>query len=113
VPTRLETESADLARELREASEDAQRRAVESVVRRACAQFDPPLIIPDTDPALEALVEQFDAVGDEREAFRRARAATAAQFFRRGEYEESLYEALHAHAFVPDAIAEARSALLR
>ena len=36
--------------------------------------------------------------------FRRARGAMAAQFLRRGEYEESLYEALHAHPVMSDAI---------
>jgi hypothetical protein len=82
------------------------------MVRRACAQFDPPLIVPGGEPALDALVEELDAIGDEHDMFRRARAAMAAQFFRRGEYEESLYEALHAHAFLPDAIAEARATLL-
>jgi hypothetical protein len=111
VASRLETASADLARELRAASEDDQRRTAESMVRRACAPFDPPLMIPGGEPALAALVEELDAAGDEHDMFRRARAAMAAHFFRRGEYEESLYEALHAHAFLRDAIAEAREAL--
>jgi len=36
----------------------------------------------------------------------------AVQFLRRGEYEESLYEALHAHSFLPGAMADARATLV-
>jgi hypothetical protein len=82
------------------------------MVSRVCALFDPPLVIPDSD-ALDALVDELDAHGDERDMFRRARGAMAAQLLRRGEYEESLYEALHAHpAITSDAITEARATLL-
>ncbi len=103
---------ADFACAFRAASEEVQRRTLETMVSRVCALFDPPLVIPDSD-ALDALVDELDAHGDERDMFRRARGAMAAQLLRRGEYEESLYEALHAHpAITSDAITEARATLL-
>jgi hypothetical protein len=111
VGSRLEIVDADLARAVRAATEESQRRTADSTLRRVCAEFDPPLTIPDGD-ALDALVEELDAMGEERDQWRRARAAMAAQFLRHGEYEESLYEAVHAHPFMPDAIAEARATLL-
>ena len=70
---------ADLARAVRAASEEDRRRTAESMVSRVCALFEPPLVIPGGD-ALDALVDELDAVGDERDMFRRARGAMAAQF---------------------------------
>ena len=104
---------ADLARAVRAASDENQRRAAESMVARVCALFDPPLVMPDGH-ALDVLVDELDGLGDHRDIFRRARGATAAQLLRRAEYQESLYEALHAHpARRSEAIAEARAALSR
>jgi hypothetical protein len=41
---------------------------------------------------------KLEALGDVRDSFRRARAATAARYLRRGQFEEAVYEALHADA---------------
>ena len=103
---------ADFARAFRAASEERQRRTAETMVSRVCALFEPPLVIP-SGAALDALVDELDAAGDERDMFRRARGAMAAQLLRRGDYEESLYETLHAHpAVTTDALTEARATLL-
>jgi hypothetical protein len=77
------------------------------MTRRAILRFAPPLELPDDDAALRALVVALDDEGDQRDMWRRARAATAAQFLREGEFEEALYEALHAHSSTREAIAEA------
>jgi hypothetical protein len=80
------------------------------MVQQAIAEQDPPLELSADSPALDALAEELDASVDER-AFRRARAASAEQFLRRGAYEDALYEALHARRLIAEAVQEARDAL--
>jgi hypothetical protein len=92
---RLEVENAELAESFRVLDEAAQERFAREMVQRAVAQQDPPLTLPADAACLDDLVQELDASDDER-AFRRARAASAEQFLRRGAYADALYEALHA-----------------
>jgi hypothetical protein len=103
-------ESAELAESFRALDGEAQERLACEMVQRAAAEQDPPLELPSDSAALDALVEELDACEDER-AFRRARAASAEQFLRRGAYEDALYEALHARRLIPEAVQEVREAL--
>jgi hypothetical protein len=110
VRDRLELESEELAASFRAVSNDDQKRVAGQMVQRALAELDPPLELPPDDGSLDVLVEGFDTSEDEHD-FRRARAAMAARFLRRGAYEDSLYEALHARYSIPHAIGEALEAL--
>ena len=94
---------------------DARRQAAVSMVRRVVDQFtDPELEVPSRDEDLDALIDELEGLGDVRDSFRRTRAATAVRHLRRGEFEEAVYEALHADAArMADSIAAARGSLLR
>lgn len=81
------------------------------MVRRAISGFEPPLVVPSDNAALDALIDALDAVGEESDMFRRARAATATRYLRRRDFEEALYEALHAHPDTRQAVTEALAAL--
>jgi hypothetical protein len=106
VRDRLEVQSAELAEGFRALDRAAQQRLAGLMVGRAVAEQVPPLELPSDSAALDALVEELDVLPGDR-AFRRARAASAEQFLRRGAYEDALYEALHARRVLGEAIEEA------
>jgi hypothetical protein len=110
VPDRLEVESAELAGRFRALDGAAQQRFASEMVNEAVAEQDPPLELPPDSAALDALIEELDASEDNRD-FRRARAASAEQFLRRGAYVDALYEALHARRLISKAVQEARDTL--
>ena len=110
MPDRLEVEDVPLARCFRAADARKQERVANAMTHRAVAMQDPPLELPADAAQLRAVVADVDASGDDRD-FRRARAASAAEHLRLSAYEDALYEALHAHADVRVAVAEALSML--
>ena len=103
---RLEVENAELAAAFRGAASHVRRRLALRMVERALGAQEPPLEVPDDLPGREALAARLDSSDDEAD-FRRARAAAAAVFLRRGAYEDAFYEALHARADPPAAVQEA------
>jgi hypothetical protein len=107
---RLEVENAELARSFRAAEVSEQARVADQMVQRAVAAQDPPLELPADAAQLHALVAELDASEDMSD-FPRARAASAAEYLRGAAYEDALYEALHAHHDISNAVADALNLL--
>jgi hypothetical protein len=107
---RLEVQDADLASAFHAASADAQQRLAVEMVERALAAQNPPLEFPAHREAQQELFMTLDTSDDDVD-FRKARAVAAACFLRDGAYEDALYEALHAHPDVLDAVRAARRRL--
>ena len=107
---RLEVEDAELARSFRAADVRDQEYVAHAMTQRAVAAQDPPLELPADPAQLQAVIAELDASEDESD-FRRARAGSAAAHLRGAAYEDALYEALHAHCDIPDAVAEALNLL--
>jgi hypothetical protein len=95
------------------------QRAVESaddwlrrVVEDAGQQLDPPLDVPQGADVIDAAIEGLEASAEEADDFRRARVLLAERYRRRCEFEEWLYEALHAYAEMPADVARRLKLLL-
>ena len=110
MPTRLEVQDAELARSFRAADVREQEHVADKMTQRAVAAQDRPLELPADAAQLQAVVAELDASEDESD-FRRARAASAAAYLRDAAYEDALYEALHAHRDISDAVADALNLL--
>jgi hypothetical protein len=62
---------------------------------------------------IDAAIEGLEASAEEPDHFRRARVLLAERYPRRSEFEECLYEALHAYAEMPADVARKLKLLLR
>ena len=103
---RLEVVSPDLAARFRSLSASDQAGVVARMLAKALDEITPPLELPASESELDAVVQALDASEDEDD-FRRARAASSAQFMRAEALEDALYEALHARRAVDAAVDEA------
>jgi hypothetical protein len=91
-----------------ESADDSLRRVVED----ARQQLDPPLDVPHGAYVIDAAIEGLEARAEEADHFRRARVLLAERYRRRSEFEECLYEALHAYAEMPADVARKLKLLL-
>jgi hypothetical protein len=93
--SRLASQDPELARRFAASEPSTRMRAARATLDAALRMFEPPLELPSDPVGLAELVEAND-FSEDLDRWRRARAASAAQFLAAGDASEALYEAIHA-----------------